>query len=154
LNGLSEDEATAALRRCCGSGKWARAMAGERPFGTPEQVRAAADRVWRGLAPADWREAFRSHPRIGDRGISGKEAQEQAGAHAASADLLEALAAANRAYEDRFGHIFIVCASGKSAGRMLEELEGRLGNDPETEIGVAAEEQRKITQLRLDKLLE
>ena len=154
LNRLPEDEAAAELRRCCGSGNWARAMASERPFETLEQVRVAADRIWRGLAPEDWLEAFRSHPRIGDPRASGREAEEQAGAQSASAELQEALSRANRAYEDRFGRIFIVCASGSSAGRMLAELEERLGNDPDTELGAAAEEQRKITRLRLEKLLE
>jgi OHCU decarboxylase len=129
-------------------------MAGERPFESPERVRAAADRIWRGLAPEEWLAAFRAHPRIGDRRASGREAEEQAGARSAPDDVRKALAAANRAYEERFGHIFIVCASGKSAGQMLAELEARLGNDPDTELGVAAEEQRKITQLRLEKLLE
>jgi OHCU decarboxylase len=129
-------------------------MAGERPFGTREQVRVAADRIWHGLAPEEWLAALRSHPRIGDRRASDREAEEQAGTKSAPAKLLEALAAGNHAYEERFGHIFIVCASGKSAGQMLEQLEARLGNDPDTELGVAAEEQRKITQLRLEKLIE
>ncbi len=129
-------------------------MAGERPFGTREQVRAAADRIWRELAPEDWFEAFRSHPRIGDRRASGREAEEQAGTKSAPPELLESLAAGNRAYEERFGHMFIVCATGRSAGQLLAELSARLRNDGDTEVGVAAEEQRKITQLRLEKLLE
>jgi OHCU decarboxylase len=129
-------------------------MAGERPFAIPGRVREAADRIWRGLARQDWLEAFRSHPRIGDRSATGREAEEQAGAKSAPSEILEALAVGNRAYEARFGYIFIVCASGKSAPQMLAQLEARLGNDPETELAVAAEEQRKITQLRLEKLLE
>ena len=154
FNGLSREEAEATLRRCSGSGKWAREMAAERPFETAEQLRAAADRVWRALTPSEWRAAFRSHPRIGESGVSGREAEEQAGAKSASEEIRSALAAGNRAYEERFGHIFIVCASGRSAGEMLAELEARLHNEPEAELSVAAEEQRKITRLRLEKLLE
>lgn len=128
-------------------------MAEERPFRDLEHARRTADRLWRALSREDWLEAFRSHPRIGDRSASGQAALEQAGATSAAARLLEALAAGNRAYEKKFGRIFLVCASGRSAAEMLALLEERLGNDPETEIAVAAEEQRKITQLRLERLL-
>ena len=149
---LGREEAEALLRGCCGSAEWARRMAGERPFRDLEHARRAADRIWRGLSREDWMEAFRSHPRIGDRSASGRAALEQAGATSAPATLQEALAAGNRSYEARFGRIFLVCASGKSAPEMLALLEERLGNDPETELSVAAEEQRKITQLRLERL--
>lgn len=128
-------------------------MTEERPFRDPEHASRTADRVWRSLSREDWLEAFRSHPRIGDRSASGREALEQAGAMSAPAPLREALEAGNRAYEERFGRIFLVCASGKSAAEMLALLEERLDNDPETELAVSAEEQRKITQMRLEKLL-
>ncbi len=127
-------------------------MAAERPFRDPEHAGRAADRIWRSLSREDWLEAFRAHPRIGDRSASGRAAHEQAGAMSAAARVREALASGNRAYEERFGCIFLVCASGKTAAQMLALLEERLANDPETELSVAAEEQRKITQLRLEKL--
>jgi len=152
LNSLGRETAEAELRACCGSAEWARRMAGERPFRDLEHARRAADRIWRSLASEDWLEAFRSHPRIGDTSASGRAAREQAFARSAPAQVLEALAAGNRAYEERFGRIFLVCASGQSAPEILTLLEQRLANDPETELSVAAEEQRKITQLRLERL--
>jgi OHCU decarboxylase len=152
FNALGRGEAETELRSCCGSTAWARRMAGERPFRDLEHLRSAADRVWRGLAPEDWLEAFRAHPRIGDRSASGRAAEEQSATRSAPAEMLEALAAGNHAYEERFGHIFILCATGRNASDMLALLQGRLGNDTSTELSVAAEEQRKITQLRLQKL--
>src|SRR4029079_9101865 len=97
-------------------------------------------------------EAFAAHPRIGEKGGRWSQ-QEQAGARGADAEILADLAEANRLYESRFEHIFIVCATGKSAEEMLGLLRARLDNNPETELRVAAEEQRKITSLRLEKLL-
>lgn len=165
LNALSTDEAVSELLECCGSRAWASAMAESRPFADRDALLERADEVWRGLGPDDWMEAFRAHPRIGERKGGGAEAgatergadwseEEQAGAREAGADVLERLAAGNRAYEERFGHIFLICATGKSAEEMLENLGARMENDPETELRVAAEEQRKITRIRLDKLLE
>jgi OHCU decarboxylase len=128
-------------------------MVERRPFASEAAALDAADRVWKALFPADWLEAFRAHPRIGDREARGREAEEQAGAQSGSEATLSALAEANRLYERRFGHIYIVCASGKSAEEMLDLCRRRLHNDPETELAVAAEEQRKITRVRLAKLL-
>ena len=143
-------------------------MTAARPFDTAAAIGATADAVWWSLDRADWREAFAAHPTIGS-GASGRSggsgrshgldtsewsAREQAGVASASAGLRERLAAANREYERRFGYIFIVCATGKSADEMLAILEQRLANDPETELRVAAEEQGKITRLRLLKLLD
>ena len=127
------------------------------PFGTLEQMRAAAQAEWFALSPADWREAFTHHPRIGDReslrwrfaATRDLSEREQSGAEGASEDVLAALAEANAAYEARFGYIFIVCATGRSAQEMLGMLRARLGNKPDEEIRVAAEEQAKITELRL-----
>jgi OHCU decarboxylase len=117
----------------------------------------AADAVWAGLTPQDWLEAFTAHPRIGERRPTGDprrwSAGEQAGAAGADAVVLDALAEGNRAYEQRFGRVFLICATGRSAAEMLADLRQRLGHDPETELRVAAEEQRKITRLRLDKLV-
>ena len=162
LNSLRPEEATAEMLKCCGSTRWAEAMTEERPFTDEQALLETADRVWRGLAREDWLEAFRSHPKIGERRAAretGEEARrwsedEQKGTRDAGREVLDELAAANREYEEKFGHIFIVCATGKSAAEMLALLRQRLGNEPETELRVAAEEQRRITQLRLKKSLE
>jgi OHCU decarboxylase len=161
LNGLSADQAEGELRTCCGSRAWARRMAAERPFADEAALYDAADAVWWALDEADWLEAFRSHPRIGERNAqaeqTGREqawsAGEQSGMDVAAEAVQQALADGNRAYEARFGHIYIVCASGRSAEEMLAILTSRLANDPRTELRAAAEEQRKITRLRLEKLL-
>ncbi len=162
LNAAADDEALATFTRCCGAGGWARTMVAARPFNDPASLLAHADAIWRTGTPADWREAFTHHPRIGDReGLRAKFAStatwaegEQAGTAAATDAVLDALAAGNAAYEAKFGHIFIVCATGKRADEMLALLEARLPNGPEAEVANAAEEQRKITAIRLTKLLE
>ena len=135
-------------------------MASRRPYRDTADLLETADRVWWSLAPADWREAFEAHPRIGEKKLDGEDRSrrwsedEQADAAGARTAVLADLAEANRIYEERFGHIFIVCATGKSADEMLGLLRARLGNDPESELRIAAEEQRKITRLRLLKWLE
>ena len=116
----------------------------------------AATSVWRGLDRADWLEAFAAHPRLGERVGSRGSAwarQEQAGTTGADSDVLGALEDGNRAYEGRFEHVFLLCATGLDATQMLAALRARLGNDPEMELNVAAGEQEKITALRLRKLL-
>jgi OHCU decarboxylase len=160
LNGLQAEDARNLLLRCCGSTEWARRMVERRPFHTLVELESAADEVWRNLDGADWLEAFAAHPRIGEREVpaaaaatSGWAVQEQSGAREATSETLARLAAANREYEDRFGYRFIVCATGKSAAEILVMLEQRLPNSADVELAVAAEEQRKITQLRLNKLL-
>jgi OHCU decarboxylase len=150
FNALPVDEAAALLLPCCGSRAWARRMAEGRPFQSVADLQEKSDRIWRSLDGEDWREAFAAHPRIGEKGSRWSEA-EQAGAREADAQTLAGLIEANRVYESRFDHIFIVCATGKSAAEMLGLLRARLDNDPETELRVAAEEQRKITNLRLEK---
>jgi allantoicase len=152
LNALPSGEAEAALLACCGSRAWARRMAAGRPFRDRADLVKMSDGIWWSLAPEGWLEAFRAHPRIGEKGGRWSE-QEQAGAQGARPEILAELIEANRRYESRFGHIFIVCATGKSAGEMLALLQERFGNDPDTELRAAAEEQRKITNLRLEKLL-
>jgi len=162
LNSLPRGEATAEMLKCCGSARWAEAMTEVRPFADEQTLLETADRVWRGLSREDWLEAFRSHPKIGERraaretgeGARRWAEEEQSGTRGAGVEVLDELAAANREYEEKFGHIFIVCATGKSAAEMLALLRERLGNDAETELRVAAEEQRRITQLRLKKSLE
>ena len=127
-------------------------MVSRRPFGSKEDLFAAADVAWSECGPADFHEAFAHHPRIGAH-VTGKEAGEQAGALSASSSTKEKLAQVNREYEERFGHIYIVCATGRSAEQMLAIARERLNNDPDEELQTAAEEQRKIMQLRLRKLL-
>jgi len=153
LNALPESEARSLLLRCCGSTRWAGMMASARPFASPEALSDAADAVWLSLAEADWREAFAAHPEIGGGTPAGWAAHEQSGVRNASGDVQDKLAQLNRDYRARFGYIFIVCATGKTADEMLGTLERRIANDPGVELAIAAEEQRKITQLRLVKLL-
>ena len=153
LDALPEDEARRALLSVCGSQEWARRRAAARPFATAGEMLDRADAEWRRLGEADWREALAAHPRIGDRRASGREAREQAGALASPDEVLDALAHANAEYETRFGHLFVVCASGKTAEEMLALCRARLHNDPATEIRIAAGEQAKITRLRLEALV-
>ena len=161
LNALSDAALREELRRCCAASRFVERLAGQRPFRDPAQLLAAADAALHELQPEDWRAAFAQHPRIGDKtalrarftSTAAWATQEQAGTVGASADLLEALAEGNRAYETRFGYIFIVCASGKGAAEMLGLLEERLRHEPEAELRIAAAEQAKITRLRLQKLL-
>jgi allantoicase len=141
----------AELRRVCGSSEWVRRMMAARPLA---DAFAAADEIWSSLGRDDILEAFAAHPRIGEKKASAWASREQSGTATASDDTMRALAEANTEYERRFGHIYIVCATGKSADEMLQSARQRLSNDPEAELRVAAEEQRKIMQLRLMKLVE
>ena len=152
LNGLSPDAVVRELRRCCGSERWARALAARRPFGSDAALFAAADDAWWDLEPEDWLEAFAAHPRIGERDGGAWSAEEQSGMNDASRRLEDEIREGNRAYEAKFGHVFLVCATGLSAAEMAEALERRLDNDPEAELRIAAAEQAKITKLRLRKL--
>ena len=136
-------------------------MTAARPFADVGELLTKADTICRSLNAEDWLEAFRAHPKIGEKKAAAAQseearkwsAQEQSGIRNAAAGTMAALAAGNQDYEQRFGFIFIVCATGKSSEEMLTILRGRLQNDAETEMGIAAEEQRKITRLRLEKLL-
>ena len=157
LDLASHGEARQLLTACCGSSAWVERMLRRRPFRTLDRVLSAARDEWRGLTWTDWLEAFGHHPKIGDRDSLARRfgstahlsEQEQRGVEGAAPDVLDQLAAGNLAYQDRFGYIFIVCATGRSAGEMLALLRARLPNGAETEIRVAAEEQAKITELRL-----
>lgn len=158
LNVLPAPEAEERLLTCCASRTWASKVARARPFRGPDELYAAAESAFNGLGREDWLDAFAVHPRIGEQPAgedveSRWSAQEQAGVDPASPEILAELAEANRLYEERFGHVFLVCATGKTAFEMLGLLSDRLGNDPQTELNVAAGEQRKITRLRLEKLL-
>ena len=160
LNTLAPPRAEAALLACCGSARWARRMVQRRPFEDAADLLADAAAIWSELVPEDWREAFSKHPQIGEK--PQQEAarerawseQEQSAADAASERTQAALAEANTDYQQRFGYIFIVCATGKTAEEMLANLRQRLQNDADTELRVAADEQRKITELRLQRLLD
>jgi allantoicase len=161
LNAMDDQEVGAALADFCAAPAWIDRMAASRPFATPAAVLTASDAAAEAVGADDWREAFRHHPRIGERAAERRQsdaaqaasAREQSAAQDASATDLAALADGNRAYQDRFGYVFIVCASGKTAPEMLAILRARLNNDPETELRLASEEQRKITRLRLERLL-
>jgi OHCU decarboxylase len=155
LNHLDREAAEAAFVRCCGSTAWARSMAAARPFESLDAMASAADAIWRALTPADWLEAFAAHPKIGEqaRGRSWSD-REQSGMQTAGDDVRRRLAEGNADYQSRFGYIFIVCATGKTAVEMLGALEDRLTNDPVVELRVASEEQRRITGLRLAKLMD
>ncbi len=161
LNGLSPDQATAEFLRCCGSAVWAREMTRLRPYRDVKSLHATADRTWLSLSEHDWLEAFSHHPRIGDGSALEKKfaatavwaTNEQKGTQGASREVLEKLKSMNQDYEKRFPHVFLICATGKSAQEMLENLESRLDNDPKRELTIASGEQMKITRLRLEKLL-
>jgi allantoinase len=160
LNRARESDAFEALLRCCGARRWAERMTRHRPFPSERELLTAADEIWARLDPADWLEAFSAHPQIGDldalrakfASTAGWASAEQAGVSHTPEATLHALAAGNRDYEARFGYIFIICATGKTADEMLSTLLSRLAHDPEAELLVAAEEQAKITRLRLRKL--
>ena len=141
------------LAGCCAAPRWVEGMLARRPFGDAPTLRAAADHVWAAMGPEDWHHAFEAHPRIGDRRAGGRAASEQRGVEAADADVLARLDAGNRRYEERFGHVFLIRAAGRSAEEMLSALEERLANDPDTELVIAAEQQRQIMQLRLSALV-
>ncbi len=161
LNGLEVARAEEELRRCCGSRTFVRAMVARRPFSDEDELVRSADEVWAICGRGDILEAFAAHPRIGSKNdVEKKEGSErswaegeQAGARTADEVTLSELALANQAYEARFGFIYIVCATGKSAPEMLELCRVRLAHEPEAELAVAAAEQHKITILRLRKLI-
>lgn len=161
LNELAPNEALREFLKCCGSKQWAETMTERRPFGSVEELTRTASDVWQSLKANDWLEAFRSHPKIGEKkaaeAVSTQSqqwsGQEQSGMSNADRETIDSLAQLNSEYEDKFGFIFIVCATGKSAGEMLALLRQRLPNDPEGELPIAAAEQAKITELRLKKLI-
>ena len=153
LNSLPDDAARAALARCCAARRWVDAMIAARPFGGDAELLAAAERCWWELEQADWLEAFARHPRIGERSGDPWAQREQAGVDGAGEKTRTALARGNRDYERRFGYVFLICAAGKSADEMLAALESRVANAPGVELRIAADEQAKITRLRLENLV-
>jgi allantoicase len=162
FNRLPRQRALRALLDCCGSKKWTQQMAARRPFASEAELFEAADQTWSALPREDWLEAFLHHPPIGGTQAKTKQsaianrwsAKEQSAAQRATPEVLQTLATQNRAYAEKFGYVFLICATGKSSEEILSAVRQRLPNDPDTELRVAAEEQRKITRLRLEKLLE
>jgi 2-oxo-4-hydroxy-4-carboxy-5-ureidoimidazoline decarboxylase len=160
-NGMDADTAVREVLPCCGSRTWSEELAKLRPFVTVEDLFAASDSVWLASSEEAWQEAFDSHPRIGEREASVQatdeslrwSASEQRDAMSEDAVVQQALAEGNRQYEARFGRIFIVCASGRSAAEILAALGVRMNNDAGTELREAVEQQRQITQLRLRRWL-
>ncbi|TGE26956.1 2-oxo-4-hydroxy-4-carboxy-5-ureidoimidazoline decarboxylase [Hymenobacter metallicola] len=161
LNSLPTPSRAEALGKCCGATAWVQQLNAAFPVADADTLFQQAHDIWYRLAEADWREAFTHHPKIGDvNSLKEKFAStstwaegEQGAVKQASQATLEALAAGNDAYEQKFGYIFIVCATGKSADEMLALLQARLPNSPTQEIHVAMAEQDKITRIRLEKLL-
>jgi 2-oxo-4-hydroxy-4-carboxy-5-ureidoimidazoline decarboxylase len=160
-NHLPSKEATEEVLPCCGSTAWAGKMAAQRPIADEAALLAACDLACESLVESDWLEAFRSHPRIGERHASAPTSarsatwsgEEQRNVETESNDVKMKMAEGNRAYEQRFGRTFIICATGKSAPEILQQMARRLRNDDSTELYEAAEQQRQIARLRLKKWL-
>lgn len=162
LNALSETDTQEALARCCGSRRWVQGMVAARPYHSDRALFQIAERTWWDLEPDDWLDAFAHHPRIGERTSEGPAStterrwatKEQAGMDQADREVQDAMVARNLEYETRFGYVFLICATGRSGYEMLMALLTRLDNDPTDELRVAAEEQSKITRIRLEKLVD
>ena len=164
FNSLSKDDAELAFEKCCGSPTWVKTMEQLRPFASQDALFQAAKTCWYSCTDTDWIEAFKHHPKIGNlESIKEKfpidpddlewAEEEQSGMDDAPVDLIEEIGRLNDVYELKFGYIFIVCATGKTAQEMLRLLQGRLNNDPDFELRIAMGEQAKITKLRLEKIL-
>lgn len=160
LNTLPADEAARALKACGGSSRWVSALLQRRPFASLDALLGAADAAWRELGPNDWREAIAGHPRIGQRSpvqaddrSAAWSAQEQSDAAVMDGWLRLELVRANNEYEARFGHTFVVHATGKSGEEMLSICRARMGNSAHKELQVTGDELRKIARTRLQKLL-
>ncbi len=161
INILPRDELLIEFEKCCGSSTWVEKMVNSRPFYDADSLHEVSDKIWNSLSSQDYLEAFTHHPQIGDVDSLKKKfastanwaGNEQKGASQASDEVLQQLKLGNDEYLKRFGFIFIVCATGKTAQQMLDLLNDRLPNDKAIELHNAATEQNKITHLRLDKLL-
>jgi 2-oxo-4-hydroxy-4-carboxy-5-ureidoimidazoline decarboxylase len=155
LNELPADDARASLARCCAAPRWIEMIVEGRPYGDVDAVLARSDATVAVMTPDDLRAALAGHPRIGEPPAASADfsAREQAGVSADDAALVRELADGNAAYEDRFGHIYLVCATGRSGPELLALLRERLGNEPETEWLIVAAELAKINRIRLAELL-
>ncbi len=162
LNIISQPQLKEELMKCCGSTTWVKMMMAYFPADDLVELLEDAEEMWYECSVEDWKEAFAHHPRIGDvaslttkfSNTAAWASHEQSNVNSAAKETIEALAQGNRLYEEKFGYIFIVCATGKSTEEMLALLQARLSNKPEDEIKIAAEEQDKITQLRIQKLID
>ncbi len=161
LNALTFSDANEQFETCCGAANWVEKMNQNRPFQNKDDLYQKAESIWYSLSSKDWLEAFTHHPKIGNIDSLRKKfhntksisTNEQSGVNDAVESTLEDLAESNQLYQDKFGFIFIVCATGKSADEMLALIKIRLNNNVNAEMLNAAKEQNKITQLRLEKLL-
>lgn len=154
LNAAPPAAALKLLGEVCASRAWIDAVASRRPYRDTDELFAASDLAMAGLTDADLDEAMAGHAVIGKpRAGDATSEREQAGVRGAGDDLLAELADANREYFERFGHVFLICATGKGAAEMLAALRGRIGNDAATERAIAREELRKINRIRLEKLV-
>lgn len=161
-NAMTTDDAAASVLPCCGSRAWAAGLATRRPLGSLPELLAASDSAWWSLPTQDWKEAFESHTRIGERHASGpatvaslrwSEAEQGVATTATPAQIKQQIAAGNLEYEAKFGHVFLVRATGRSAAEILAVLQRRLQNTAEAELQEGAEQQREITHLRLQRWL-
>jgi 2-oxo-4-hydroxy-4-carboxy-5-ureidoimidazoline decarboxylase len=160
LNSLDEDQLREALQKCSGSFAWCELMTRQRPFSDAEDLKEKSDRAWERLSEEDWLDAFRSHPKIGDveslrrkfASTAAWASAEQASVYGASEETLKSLTESNARYEQRFGHIFIVFAPGKTADEMLSILNRRLSNSRDVEFSICSAEHKKITLFRIEKL--
>ncbi|MBK24891.1 MAG: OHCU decarboxylase [Halobacteriovorax sp.] len=161
FNSIPESELLEVLNTCCTSGAWQKKVVAARPYPSIDELYSRQEEIWKGLSKEDYLEAFDGHPKIGDVSSLKKKyahtkalaSGEQSGVDSASDKTIQELAELNTIYENRFGYIFIVCATGKSALEMLEILKSRIDNDPEEELKISAGEQAKITKIRMEKLL-
>lgn len=161
FNDLTDADAETLLQQCCNASRWVQMMSDARPYTSIDQLLNEATARWNRMESPDWLEAFDGHPKIGDPGSLKKKYQathglassEQSAVQSASDETLDALAAANASYADKFGFIFIICATGKSAQEMLQSISKRLGNQRQQELEIAAAEQLKITHIRLSNLI-
>ncbi len=162
INNLTDQECYDTFQNCCTASSWVAAMVYARPFANVEDLKSKSDGIWSQVDYEGWIEACEGHPKIGDVDSLAKKyastkqwaGNEQQGMDSADMEVIEALAKGNEDYEHKFGYIFIVCATGKSASEMLEILNSRLPNEPKSELDIARGEQNKITRIRLDKLIE
>ena len=153
FNAMSREDAEHLLRSCCSSRAWARKVSAGRPYGSIEELCLSADDALAALSESEVDEALAGHPRIGDRPVNESSRLEQSGVASADERTLAALAEANRVYEERFGHVYLVCATGKGCDELLTILRDRLGNAPAEERRVVRSELGKINRIRLDRLL-
>ena len=162
-NELGPEAAAASILPCCGSEAWARELAAHRPIATPEQLLRSSCNIWFALPPAAWKQAFCSHPRLGERNavhsataqsLAWSAGEQSVAAATSSGAIARRLAEANQEYEQRFGRVFLLCASGRTSAEILDAIHARMGNDSKTELRIAGEEQSRITSLRLRRWLD